>query len=114
MTPATLPERIEASHIVVSYLGAMKASALVRRSKEEARARAQEVLARLCRGAKFADMVRAHSDEPGAADRDGKLGRFRRQSMVKPFAEAAFALLPGELSPVVETAFGFHIILRTK
>jgi len=70
------------------------------------------VLGRLRSHALTFDEAVAYSDEPGAAGRKGALGSFSRQRMVKPFSDAAFALKPGEISEVVETAFGFHIIWR--
>lgn len=108
------PESIVARHLLVAYKGARQASPLITRTKDEARQRADEALARARKGEDFEALVKEYSDEPGAADRGGDLGRFRHNMMVKPFEDAAFRLAPGELSDVVETPFGFHVIQRTE
>jgi hypothetical protein len=110
---APVAESITASHILFSYQGAMRAPAGVTRSKAEAKALALQVLDRLrAGGLEFPEAAARYSDEPGAAERNGALGSFSRDRMVKPFGDAAFALRPGEFSNVVETQFGFHIIWR--
>jgi peptidyl-prolyl cis-trans isomerase NIMA-interacting 1 len=110
----TLPESIVASHILVMYKGSLRAPERVQRDKKEAKQRAEEALARARAGENFATLVAEFSDEPGAASRGGSLGRFRRGMMVKPFEKIAFKLKPGEISEIVETPFGFHVILRTE
>jgi peptidyl-prolyl cis-trans isomerase C len=100
-----VPERFDASHILVAV--APNAPAAVR---DKQRAKAQALLARARKGADFAKLARENSDDPGSAKQGGQLGPFTGDRMVKPFADAVSALKPGELSGLVETQFGYHII----
>lgn len=79
-------------------------------SKEEARKKAQSLLDRVRKGEDFAKLAQENSDDPGSKDKGGDMDFFAKGAMVKPFDDAAFALKPGEISDVVETEFGFHII----
>ncbi len=108
------PSEISARHLLVSYKGGLRASPGIGRSKAEAKARAEEAQKRAAAGEDFVALVKQYSDEPGAAERGGDLGKFDRGSMVPAFANAAFALKVGEVSAVVETQFGYHVILRTE
>jgi NIMA-interacting peptidyl-prolyl cis-trans isomerase 1 len=105
-------EEISAQHLLVMYQGSKSAARAIKRSKEEARIRATEALDAIKRGQDFDKVVSAYTDEPGGAARRGALGRFSRDKMVKAFSDAAFALKVGEISPVVESPFGFHVIRR--
>jgi parvulin-like peptidyl-prolyl isomerase len=75
---------------------------------------AQEVLQRAKAGEDVARLAVEYSDEPGAGTRGGSLGRFGKGQMVGPFETVAFKLKVGEISEIVETPFGFHIIQRTE
>lgn len=111
---AAVPTSVEASHFLVMYKGSMRAPEGITRTKEEAKARAEEGLAKVKKGADFAKIVGEYSDEPGAGARGGALGEFTAARMVKPFSDAAFKLKVGQLSGLVETPFGYHVIKRTK
>jgi protein-disulfide isomerase len=112
-SPAARP-MFGAKHLVVMYQGSRRAAPSVTRTRDEAKARALEALRKARAGVKFEDVVTMYSDEPGAAARGGDLGRFPKGLMVPEFQVAVEALKPGELSSVVETPFGFHVILRTQ
>jgi foldase protein PrsA len=75
-----------------------------------AQAKAKIVQARLADGAKFEDLAKQYSDDPGSAQRGGELGFVGRGSLVKEFEEAAWTLKPGETSGLVRTQYGLHII----
>lgn len=81
-------------------------------TKDSVRKRADAVR-REVTGANFADLARKDSQDPSSAVRGGSLGLFPKGVMVKQFEDAVLALKPGEISPVVETPFGFHIIRRS-
>jgi hypothetical protein len=107
------PEEVQASHILISYKGADRADADISRSKEEAKAEAEKIRKLIVDDGKdFAEMAKEHSDGPSST-KGGDLGKFKFEVMAKPFSEAAFALGIDEVSEVVETGFGFHVIKRT-
>lgn len=95
-------------------MGAERAGNAVVRTREQARAVAEKVLERARAGDDFSRLAVDYSDEPGAAQRGGSLGRFGRGAMVRAFEDAAFALDVGGVSDIVETGFGFHVIKRTE
>ncbi len=106
--------QVTASHILIPYKGADSAAADVTRTKEEAKKEAERILAEVKKeGSDFAKFAKDHSSCSSASD-GGNLGSFSYGQMVKPFSEAAFEIKPGDISEIVETGFGFHIIKRTK
>lgn len=105
----TQPEERHARHILIKTEPADAADAKAKNAK--ARADADAVLAELKKNrAAFADIARKQSQDPGSAARGGDLDWFGKGAMTQPFEDAAFALKKGELSGVVTSEFGYHII----
>jgi peptidyl-prolyl cis-trans isomerase C len=98
------PERVRASHILIKT-DANDSEAV----KAEKRKKIEDILASVKKGADFASQARAHSECP-SKEQGGDLGYFERGSMVPEFEAVAFALKTGQLSGIVETQFGYHII----
>ncbi len=124
-----LPEQVRAEYVALSAdaLAALEtvSEADLRawydsnmRGKFEERAaakkKAEDLLAQLrAEPDKFAALAKQYSQDPGSKDNGGDLGFFARGAMIKPFEETAFKLKPGQMSGIVETDFGFHIIKLT-
>ena len=108
------PQKVTVKHVLVKWAGAKRAPATITRTREEACLRALEARSKLEKGASFADVVAEYSDEPGAAPREGMLGTIERAQSDPAFADAAFELHIGDVSYVVESGFGFHLIMRTE
>lgn len=106
------PAQIGARHVLISYRGAMRAAPYIQRSKDEARELATRIMEQARAGEDFAELAQESSDDRGSAANGGSLGTFGRGQMVPEFSKAAFALEVGEVSEVVESPFGFHVILR--
>lgn len=98
--------QVRAQHILVTPKGRDEAA------KAEARAKIEAIRARVEAGSDFAEEAAAHSDCPSGKQAGGSLGWFSRGMMVKEFDEAAFSLPVGGLSGIVETQFGYHVILK--
>lgn len=99
-------EERRASHILIAAPASAPAA-----DREKARAKAQELLEQVRKAPNtFADVARKNSQDPGSAEKGGDLDFVTRGAMVKPFEDAMFALKKGDISDVVETEFGYHII----
>lgn len=98
------PERVQASHILIKVETGADES-----QKAEARKKLENIQKKLKKDGDFAALAKEFSQCPSSA-RGGDLGYFTRGQMVKPFEEAAFGLKPGEVSDIVETRFGYHLI----
>ena len=104
---------VKASHILIAYKGSQAATPNTTRTKEEAKAKAESLLAEAkAAGADFAALASENSDEPGANYRGGDLGFFKRGAMVKPFEQFVFANPVGTIG-IVETDFGYHVVKVT-
>ena len=102
-------EERRASHILINAPKSMPAA-----QRDQAQARALALLEEVRKAPdKFADIARKNSQDPGSAAAGGDLDYFARGAMVKPFEDAAFALKKGEVSGLVESDFGYHIIKLT-
>jgi peptidyl-prolyl cis-trans isomerase C len=98
-------ESVHASHIMIGLPPNADAP-----TKQQARAKAQQVLKEVRAGGDFGKLAAENSNDPGSAAKGGDLGFFPKGQMEPAFETAAFALKPGAVSGIVETSFGFHII----
>jgi peptidyl-prolyl cis-trans isomerase SurA len=98
-----VPETLELYEIV-------RVPRITEESKQQARIKAQEILDSLKAGRDFYELAVNNSDDPGSAPKGGMLDKSRKGSFVKEFEDAALLLNPGEISGLVETEFGYHII----
>lgn len=111
--PAPPAEVATASHILIRYAGAMRTGPEITRTKEEAKKLADSVGKKAkAKGADFAALANEFTEDPSGKTTGGKLGTFPRGRMVPEFDKPVFALPPGGVSDVVETAFGYHVIKR--
>jgi peptidyl-prolyl cis-trans isomerase D len=103
-------EQRRASHILIGF-----GVSATPEQKEQARAKAEEILAIVKKNPKrFEELAVKESQDPGSASKGGDLGSFGRGAMVKPFEDAAFSMKVGQISDIVESEFGYHIIKVTE
>ena len=110
--PIPTGERVHVAHLLVMHTTSQMRPPTVTRTLAEARTLATQLLGRIRRGEDLVALARQFSDEPGHEQKGGDLGYITRGMTVAPFDAAAFALRVGQVSDVVQTDFGFHIIRR--
>ena len=110
-------EKIRCSHLLVKHIGSRRPSSWreerITRTREEAMALIRDYLDKIRQGQSTIEELASELSDCSSAKRGGDLGYFARGAMQKPFEEAAFRLTIGQLSDVVDTDSGLHIILRT-
>ena len=105
-------EQVKARHILIAFKGSPAAQeGKPELTEEQAKAKAEDLRKQIVEGkAKFEDVAAKESDDLGSGTRGGDLGEFNRGQMVPEFENAAFSAKVGEVTPVVRTQFGYHII----
>lgn len=103
--------KVHSRHILIRYSGAKRADNDVKRSRKVAKAEAKALRTAIAGGQDFGTVAKENGED-GSAERGGDLGSIGRGMFAHPYEAAAWALKPGELSEVIETDFGFHIIER--
>src|SRR5713226_371827 len=99
-----LPNRVHVQHILLMTVGKTDAEV------EEIRKKAEDVLKQAKKGAKFEDLSKKYSEDPGSKEKGGDLGWITQGQTVPEFEKTAFSLNPGQISDLVKTQYGFHII----
>ena len=99
-----VPNRVHVEHILLMTTNKTDAEV------EEIKKRAEDILAQLKKGAKFEDLAKKYSEDPGSKDKGGDIGWIGQGQTVPEFEKTAFTLAPGQLSDLVRTQYGFHII----
>src|SRR5213594_3667860 len=99
-----VPNRVHVEHILFMTVGKTDAEV------EEVKKKAEDVLKQARKGAKFEDLAKKYSEDPGTKDKGGDLGWIVQKQTVPEFEKTAFSLSPGQISELVHTQYGFHII----
>jgi parvulin-like peptidyl-prolyl isomerase len=107
-------ERVQASHILIAHTDGEVAPRQKRNIYEAKQLAIQVQRKAAAPGADFAALAKQYSDDPDTADKGGDVGTFARGTQIARFEQIAFGLKLGEVSDVVETPLGFHVIKRTK
>jgi len=103
-------EQRRASHILIAF-----GVSATPEQKQQAKAKAEEILAQIKKDpSKFEQLAVKNSQDPGSAVKGGDLGSFGRGAMVKPFEDAAFSMKVNQVSGLVESEFGYHIVKVTE
>jgi peptidyl-prolyl cis-trans isomerase C len=104
-------EQVKARHILIAFKGSPAAQeGKPELTEEQAKAKAEELHKQIVGGASFDELAKKESDDVGSGARGGDLGSFGRGQMVPEFEKAAFEAKKGEVTPVIRTQFGYHII----
>jgi peptidyl-prolyl cis-trans isomerase D len=99
-----VPNRVHVEHILFMTVGKTDAEV------EEVKKRAEDVLKQVKKGGKFEDLAKKYSEDPGSKDKGGDLSWITQGQTVPEFEKTAFSLSPGQVSDLVKTQYGFHII----
>ena len=99
-----VPNRVHVEHILFMTVGKPDAEV------EEIRKKAEDVLSQVKKGGKFEDLAKKYSEDPGSKDKSGDLGWIVQGQTVPEFEKTAFSLPPGQVSDLVKSQYGFHII----
>jgi peptidyl-prolyl cis-trans isomerase C len=104
-------EQVKARHILIAFKGSPAAQQdKPELTEEQAKAKAEDIRKQLVGGASFEELAKKESDDVGSGSRGGDLGEFARGQMVPEFEKAAFEAKVGDITPVVRTQFGYHVI----
>jgi peptidyl-prolyl cis-trans isomerase D len=99
-----VPNRVHVEHILLMTVGKTDAEV------EEIKKKAEDVLKQARKGGKFDELAKKYSEDPGSKDKGGDLGWIVQKQTVPEFEKAAFSLAPGQISDLIKTQYGFHII----
>jgi len=105
-----VPEEVKVSHILIKTPSPGADGKVDEKGVEEARKKAEDILKQLRAGAKFEDLAKKYSEDPGSGKQGGDLGWIGRGRTVPEFEKSAFSLAKGQLSDLVKSSYGFHII----
>jgi peptidyl-prolyl cis-trans isomerase D len=105
-----VPESVSVSHILIKTPPAGPDGKVDQKAVDAAKAKAQDILKQVKAGANFAELAKKYSDDPGSAKNGGSLGPIQRGRTVPEFEKVAFSLPKGQISDLVQTTYGFHII----